>query len=164
MLLMLLRLASVLSCPSNYRVLSGSRTLYYNKNTGSYVPVLILPSYALYFNWVADPDAQWVWWTTTWTSDTILFKDTFGLAEWAVNKVNTAVLKVAADDYMKVMFNGEELASGPSYVGTKFEVFNIKGKLKGSTPAKYQENMLEVEVIANAYYEGLIYRLDITFA
>ena len=49
-----------------------------------------------------------MWWTTQWTHDPIKLKDSFGLAQWAVNKVNTAVLKIAADDWLKVMFNGVE--------------------------------------------------------
>ena len=89
--------------------MSGSRTLYYDSNSGAYVPALVLPTGVYYVNWLRDPEAKWVWWTTQWTSQTIKFKDTFGLTQWAVDRVNTAVLKIAAEDCLKVVFNGEEL-------------------------------------------------------
>lgn len=161
LLLLLCHLLVTLSCPSIYTIASGSRTLYYDYNSGAYVPVLVLPTN---FYSLQDPEAKWVWWTTQWTPQTIKFKDTFELAQWTADRVNTAVLKIAADDCLKVVFNGEELINTwPNVRNTAFIERDLKGKLRGSGAFNTQPNVLEMEVTSDGAWEGVMYRVEITF-
>jgi hypothetical protein len=164
LLLACLQISCILGCSSTYTIVSGSRTLYYNDVTGIHTSALILPEYKYYPDWVRDSAAKWVWWTATWVPGTYTFKDFFGLAQWAVDRVKTAELKIAGDDWMKVTFNGEVLknySSGRDYA--IFQTYDIKGKLKGSIRTEYQENALEVSIGSDGNYEGLIYRIEFTF-
>lgn len=164
LLLFCLQISCFLGCLSTYTILSGSRTLYYNSATGSYTPALVLPESEIHPSFMRDPEAKWVWWTITWTTATVYFKDSFGLAQWAVERLNTAVLKIAGEDWIGVTFNGELLKNYDSSLhSTAFLAYNIKGKLKGSSSTKYEENVLEVTVGSNGYYEGLLYRIEFTF-
>jgi len=165
LLLLMSGIGSVLSCLTSYTILSGTRTYYYDPTSNELKQALVLPSSALYPTWPHDPEAVWVWWTRYPTTDTVKFKDTFTLAQWAVNKVNTAVLKIAADDYLTVTFNGEELLNtwlnGPY---AAFAWLNLKDKLRGSSASEYNKlNILEMKVTSYGNFEGLVYRLDINF-
>ena len=155
------------SCLSEYTILSGTRTLYDSGND-VYVPAVILPPNLVAPVWLHDPEAQWVWWIADWIVGTFHFADSFGLAQWAVEKVNTAVLKIVADDFYKVVFNGETLKDfepGQWYF-TSFLEYNLKGKLKGSSAGEYLKNELDVYVQTEVppYMDGLMYRIEITFA
>ena len=155
------------SCLSKLTILSGTRTLYDSGND-VYVPAVILPPHLVSPIWLYDPEAKWVWWIADWIAGTFHFVDSFGLAQWAVEKVNTAVLKIVADDYYKVMFNGEtlkDLESGQRQFSRFFE-YNLKGKLKGSSAGEYLKNELDVVVETEnpSHYEGLMYRIEIIFS
>lgn len=105
-----------------------------------------------------------MWWTTQWTTDTISFKDSFALSQWAVNRVSTAVLKVTADDKMRVLFNGVVLENYVASQGWKaFKSYSIKAQLKGSSSILYQENLLEVTVKSDGNFEGLVYLIELEF-
>jgi hypothetical protein len=86
LLLLLGHIHLTLSCLSSYTILSGFRTLYYNSNSGAYLPAVVLPTNIYFSSWLRDPEAKWVWWTTQWAPGTIVLKDTFGLAQWAVEE------------------------------------------------------------------------------
>ena len=91
-------------------------------------------------------------------------RDTFGLTPWAVDRVNTAVLKIAADDCLTVVFNGVELINtAPNLIYNVYIERDLKGKLRGSSAPNYQSNVLEIEVTSDSSYEGVIYRVEITF-
>jgi hypothetical protein len=77
----------ILSCVSTYTILSGPRTLYSSSAQGLYVPTIIIPPSFYWGAWLHDSEANWVWWTTSWTCDTIYLKDTFVLAQWAIDSL-----------------------------------------------------------------------------
>ena len=94
--------------------------------------------------------------------------DFFAIPQWAVSRVDTAVLKVTADEYFKVVFNGAMLKNYEVgvYYYTRFLSYNVKGLLRvTSESGVYQENLLEVYVMTEVpeYIEGLLYRVDFTF-
>ena len=152
------------ACTSTYTVLSGARSLYYSPSLGLYVPALVLPPSAYYFSWLRDPEAQWVWWTTSWTCDTVSIKDKFVLAQWAIDRLSSAILKVAADDYFRVVFNGVMLKDfGTVNYFTAYLSYNVSGLVRGASEAADQENELELIVESNCYAEGAIYRIEFTF-
>lgn len=154
------------SCLTSYTILSGARTLYDNGND-VFTPALVLPSNAIASTWLQDPEAKWIWWTTSWTYGVFHFKDVFDMAQWAVNRVNTAVLKIVADDFFKVVFNGEMLKDFElgHYYYTQYLQYDLKGKLKGASAFQYQSNVLDIIVQTEypANWEGIVYRIDITF-
>jgi len=112
---------------------------------------------------MTDPEAKWVWWTTQWTLDTIKLKDSFALTQWVADQVNTAVLKIAADDFLKVTFNGVVLINTDYIPHHTFLVANLKDKLRGSSHSEYAFNILEMEVTSDGVWEGVLYRVEITF-
>jgi len=81
--------------------------------------------------------------------------------------VNTAILKIAADNRLKATFNGEELINtshmSPPVPNRAYLVVNLKDKLKGSSTSEYKLNVIEMEVTSDGYYEGVLYRVEITF-
>jgi len=81
-----------------------------------------------------------------------------------VSQVNTAVLKVASDDWLTVVFNGVELINtAPSTPSAAFLVLDLKSRLIGSSDSEYRLNILEMRVYSDANWEGLLYRIEITF-
>ena len=112
-----------------------------------------------------DAEAQWVWWTTSWTCDTVTLKDTFVLAQWAVDRLTSAILKVTADDFFQVHLNGVPVKGFDwTYHYSAYLVYDIAGIVRGASEANYQENELEVTVVSDCVGEGAIYRIEFTFA
>lgn len=155
----------ILSCVSTYTILSGPRTLYYSSALGLYVPTIIIPPSFYWSTWLHDSEANWVWWTTSWTWDTIYLKDTFVLTQWAIDRLTSATLKIAADDYFRVKLNGVMLKDyGSVNYFTAYLTYDISGIVRGASEALYQENVLEVIVTSNGECEGAIYRIEFTFS
>lgn len=153
------------ACFSTYTIASGPRTLYYSPSLGLYLPTIIIPPSVYIGSWVYDPEANWVWWTISLTSDTITFKDTFVLTQWAFDHLISATLKIAADDYFQVVLNGVTLKYfDAAYYNQAYLVYNIRGIVRGASETTYQENELEVRVVTDGAFDGLIYRIDFTFA
>lgn len=167
---MILTLLSILplatSCLSTYLIASGTRTQY-DPGTGALQPCLVLPPSVVVEYWWTDPDAQWVWFTTHWTTGTFKFIEKFDLAQWAVNRLVRAKLKIAANDYLKVVFNGEILKNFPLHDKDDrfFWEFDLIGRLKGANSIEYKENVMEMYVATEvpANLEGIIYRIEFTF-
>lgn len=149
------------TCVSTYTVLSGPHTRCYSPALGGDLPTILIPAYA---TWVHDAEAQWVWWTTSWACDTISIKDTFVLAQWAVDRLSSAILKVTADDFFQVQLNGVMLKDfDQTYYCSAYLVYDIIAVVRGASDANYQENELEVTVESDCAVDGAIYRLEFTF-
>ena len=163
-LLCILHIAS--SCLTTSLIASGTRTLY-DPGTGSLQPCLILIPTDYVEYWWTDPDAQWVWFTTQWTTGTFKFIDKFAMAQWAVDRLVSAKLKIAANDYLKLVFNGVMLKNFPPSArdDTFYLEFDLMGRLKGANSSIYMENLMEMYVATEvpAYIEGIIYRIEFTF-
>ena len=163
LLLLLGGIGSALSCLSSYTLLSGTRTYYYDPTSNELKQALVLPSSALLQGWQQDSEAVWVWWTLSSPLNTVKFKDSFILAQWAVSQINTAVLKIASDDCLKVTFNGVVLINTDYVPYSAYLVVDLKDKLRGSSASEYKLNILEMKVTSYGNFEGLAYRLDINF-
>jgi hypothetical protein len=167
LLFLLYRILQVHSCLTSYLITSGTRTLY-DPGTGSLIPCLILsPPTAYVSYWWTDPDANWVWFTTQWTTGTFKFIEKFSIAKWTIGRLVSAKLKIAANDYLKLIFNGEQLKDyNPWRDDTAFLEYNLMGKLKGTDAWKYEENVMEMYVATEvpAIIEGILYRIELTFS
>lgn len=126
--LLMLGIIPAFGCLNTYKVRSGARTKYYDSSSGQYIPALVLPLNAYHSEWVTDSEAKWVWWTTHWTAGTKKFRDTIFLADWAVDRINTALMYVAADDHLTVILNGVTIFTiDQTAYATEFLVLNLKG-------------------------------------
>ena len=78
----------------------------------------------------------------------------------------SAKLKIAANDYLRLIFNGEKLKDYNAWRDdTAYLEYNLMGKLKGSDAWKYEENVMEMYVATEvpAYLEGILYRIEFAF-
>lgn len=79
----------------------------------------------------------------------------------------SARLKIAANDYLRVVFNGERLKDfDAGRDDSVYLVYSLIGKLKGADSTRYQANLLEMYVRSEdpANGEGLIYRIELSFS